>query len=161
MKKNPRNFQFLPRQNTSASLYPPHASPHQPHAVQKNSSSSPTSRPAPVHATNNYPMYTPVPSANDHEGNIGERIDRYSITRRPAETRDGRGEFKPLWKSSQKLISPFSVRFSLCQRSTALSILRFIFEALAVVHRTQTRGGCKFIDELATAISPASIRLFH
>lgn len=41
-----------------------------------------------------------------------ERIDRYSITRsRAVETRGGgRREFKPLWKSSQKLISPFSVQ---------------------------------------------------
>lgn len=61
------------------------------------------------HATSNYLVYTPVHSRTKARG---ERIDRYSITRsRAVETRGGgRREFKPLWKSSQKLISPFSVQ---------------------------------------------------
>lgn len=61
------------------------------------------------HATSNYLVYTPVHSRTKARG---KRIDRYSITRsRAVETRGGgRREFKPLWKSSQKLISPFSVQ---------------------------------------------------
>lgn len=118
------------------------------------------------HATSNYLVYTPVHSRTKARGGGRrekgrERIDRYSITRsRAVETRGGgRREFKPLWKSSQKLISPFSVQ----PFSSDPTPPWFSFRPRPPPPSTSdsNKRGCKFIDELATAISPASIRLFH